>query len=222
MARLDPRAAQAHRSADQPHGARRHASDAFDVVIPSMPGYGFSGKPTATGWDPARMARAWVVLMKRLGYTDSVAQGGDWGGFVTNLMARRHPGVIGIHTNFLTCPPPIVAAALAGPPPAGLSADEQRAYDQMAFLYQHIPTLLDGRAPANPVRVGGLTRRPCRLDDRPRRDAAWADRAHSFDGVKEGLTRDDILDNITFSWLTNTGVSALVSIRKTRAASSST
>src|SRR5947207_3863533 len=110
------------------------ASDAFHVVIPSMAGYGFSGKPTTPGWDPARMARAWVELMKRLGYTQFVAQGGDWGAFVTNLMAQQAPPeLIGIHLNFSGAAPPDVAKALGsgGPPPAGLSAEEQRAYDQM-------------------------------------------------------------------------------------------
>ena len=125
------------------HGAS--ASDAFDLVIPSMAGYGFSGKPTTPGWDPARMARAWVELMKRLGYSRFAAQGGDWGGFVTNVMAEQAPPeLIGIHLNFSGAAPPDVARALqfGEPPPAGLSAEEQRAYDQMAFLYQHVPTQL--------------------------------------------------------------------------------
>ena len=125
------------------HGAS--ASDAFHVVIPSMAGYGFSGKPTTPGWDPARMARAWVELMKRLGYSRFAAQGGDWGGFVTNAMAQQAPPeLIGIHLNFSGAAPPDVAKALqsGGPPPAGLSAEELRAYHQMAFLYQHVPTQL--------------------------------------------------------------------------------
>jgi len=125
------------------HGAS--ASDAFHVVIPSMAGYGFSGKPTTPGWDPARMARAWVELMKRLGYKRFAAQGGDWGAFVTNLMAQQAPPeLIGIHLNFSGAAPPDIAKALASgaPPPAGLSAEERRAYDQMAFLYQHVPTQL--------------------------------------------------------------------------------
>src|SRR5262249_12843583 len=119
------------------------ASDAFHVVIPSMAGYGFSGKPTTPGWDPARMARAWVELMKRLGYSRFAAQGGDWGGFVTNAMAlQAPPELIGIHVNFSGAAPSDVATALqsGGPPPAGLSVAEQRAYDQMAFLYRHVPT----------------------------------------------------------------------------------
>src|SRR5436309_1898010 len=115
------------------------ASDAFDVVIPSLPGHGFSGKPTTTGWDPIRIARAWVVLMKRLGYTRFVAQGGDWGNAVTEQMALLQPaGLIGIHTNMpATVPPDIDKAAFAGAPaPSGLSGDEKHAYDQLAFFYK--------------------------------------------------------------------------------------
>ncbi len=189
------------------------ASDAFHVVIPSMAGYGFSGKPTTPGWDPARMARAWVELMKRLGYSRFAAQGGDWGGFVTNLMAQQAPPeLIGIHVNFSGAAPPDVAKALqsGGPPPAGLSAEEQRAYDQMAFLYQHVPTQL--MMAAHPQTLYGLADSPVAL-------AAWmidhdvASYGHIVklfvDGEPYGdLTRDDILDNITLSWLTNTGVSS--------------
>ena len=189
------------------------ASDAFHVVIPSMAGYGFSGKPTTPGWDPARMARAWVELMKRLGYDRFAAQGGDWGGFVTNLMAEQAPPeLIGIHLNFSGAAPPEIASALAsgGPPPAGLSAEEQRAYDQMAFLYQHVPTQL--MMAAHPQTLYGLADSPVAL-------AAWmidhdvASYGHIaklfLDGEPWGdLTRDDILDNITLSWLTNTGVSS--------------
>ena len=190
------------------HGAT--ASDAFHVVIPSMAGYGFSGKPTKPGWDPARMARAWVLLMKRLGYSRFVAQGGDWGGFVTNLMALQAPAeLIGIHVNFPGTAPSEVAKALPGPPPAGLSAEERRAYDQMAFLYGHIPTQI--MMAAHPQTLYGLADSPVAL-------AAWmidhdvASYGHLaklfLDGTPYGdLTRDDILDNITLSWLTNTGVS---------------
>ena len=120
------------------HGAS--VADAFDVVIPSLPGYGFSGQPTATGWDPVRIARAWIVLMKRLGYTKFVAQGGDWGDAVTEQMALLGaPELLGIHTNMPgAVPDEINTAALAGaPPPPGLSADERYAYDQLAFFYKH-------------------------------------------------------------------------------------
>src|SRR5687767_82597 len=189
------------------------ASDAFHVVIPSMPGYGFSGKPTTTGWDPARMARAWVELMKRLGYNRFAAQGGDWGGFVTNLMAQQAPPeLIGIHVNFSGAAPPEVSKALqsGGPPPAGLSAEEKRAYDQMAFLYRHVPTQI--MMAAHPQTLYGLADSPVAL-------AAWlidhdvASYAHIVKLFLEGepygdLTRDDILDNITLTWLTNTGVSS--------------
>ncbi len=189
------------------------ASDAFHVVIPSMAGYGFSGKPTTPGWDPARMARAWVELMKRLGYSRFAAQGGDWGGFVTNLMAQQAaPELIGIHLNFSGAAPPNVAKALqsGGPPPAGLSPDEQRAYDQMAFLYRHVPTQI--MMAAHPQTLYGLADSPVAL-------AAWmidhdvTSYGHIVklfvDGEPYGdLTRDDILDNITLSWLTNTGVSS--------------
>ncbi len=193
------------------HGAS--ASDAFHVVIPSMAGYGFSGKPTAPGWDPARMARAWVELMKRLGYSRFAAQGGDWGGFVTNAMAQQAPPeLIGIHLNFSGAAPSEVSRALASgwPAPAGLSAEEQRAYEQMASLYRHVPTQL--MMAAHPQTLYGLADSPVAL-------AAWmidhdvASYAHIvklfLDGEPYGdLTRDDILDNITLSWLTNTGVSS--------------
>jgi len=189
------------------------ASDAFHVVIPSMAGYGFSGKPTTTGWDPARMARAWVELMKRLGYSRFAAQGGDWGGFVTNLMAQQAPPeLIGIHVNFSGAAPPEVSKALQSgqPAPASLSAEEKRAYNQMAFLYQHVPTQI--MMAAHPQTLYGLADSPVAL-------AAWmidhdvASYGHIVKLFLKGepygdLTRDDILDNITLSWLTNTGVSS--------------
>jgi pimeloyl-ACP methyl ester carboxylesterase len=189
------------------------ASDAFDVVIPSGAGYGFSGKPTVPGWDPARMARAWTVLMKRLGYDRFVAQGGDWGAFVTTAMAQQAPPeLMGIHVNFPGTMPSEVTKALqsGGPAPAGLSTEEQRAYDQLAFAFQHLPTQF--MMLAHPQTLYGLADSPVAL-------AAWmidhdvASYGHIaklfVDGEPYGdLTRDDILDNITLSWLTNTGVSS--------------
>ncbi len=193
------------------HGAS--ASDAFHLVIPSMAGYGFSGKPTTPGWGPARMARAWVELMKRLGYRRFAAQGGDWGAFVTIQMAQQAPPeLIGIHVNLSAAAPSDVVNALqaGGPTPTGLSAEEQRAFDQMAFLYQHIPTQI--MMATHPQTLYGLADSPVAL-------AAWmvdhdvASYGHIaklfLDGQPYGdLTRDDILDNITLAWLTNTGVSS--------------
>jgi pimeloyl-ACP methyl ester carboxylesterase len=186
------------------------ASDAFDVVIPSLPGYGFSGKPTTTGWDPIRIARAWIVLMKRLGYTRFVAQGGDWGNAVTEQMALlAPPELIGIHTNMPATVPDDIAKALAsGAPPSGLSEDEKHAYDQLDFFYKH--GLGYAQEMANrPQTLYGIGDSPVGL-------AAWmldhdarsyALMARVFDGQREGLTRDDILDNVTL-WLTNTTVSS--------------
>jgi pimeloyl-ACP methyl ester carboxylesterase len=137
------------------------APDAFHVVIPSMAGYGFSGKPTTGGWDPARMARAWTVLMKRLGYSRFAAQGGDWGALVTNEMAQQAPAeLIGIHVNFPATAPSDVAEALGSgkPAPAGLSTEEQRAYDQLAFLFRNIPT--QQMMAAHPQTLYGLADSP--------------------------------------------------------------
>jgi pimeloyl-ACP methyl ester carboxylesterase len=188
------------------------AADAFHVVVPSLPGHGFSGKPTTTGWDPIRIARAWVVLMKRLGYTRFVAQGGDWGNAVTEQMSLLGvPELIGIHTNMpATVPPDIDKAALAGAPaPSGLSADEKQAYDQLSYFYKH--GLGYAQEMANrPQTLYGIGDSPVGL-------AAWmidhdADSyaliARVFDGKPEGLTRDDILDNVTLYWLTNTATSS--------------
>jgi pimeloyl-ACP methyl ester carboxylesterase len=188
------------------------AADAFDVVIPSLPGYGFSGKPTTTGWDPIRIARAWTVLMKRLGYTRYVAQGGDWGNAVTEQMALLGvPELIGIHTNMPATVPAEIEKALAagGPPPSGLSADEKHAYDQLAFFYKQ--GLAYAQEMSNrPQSIYGI-------GDSPVGMAAWmidhdADSysliARVFDGQREGLTRDDILDNVTLYWLTNTTISS--------------
>jgi pimeloyl-ACP methyl ester carboxylesterase len=192
------------------HGAT--ASDAFDVVIPSMPGYGFSDKPTAPGWDAFRIARAWNVLMKRLGYTRFVAQGGDWGAVVTDLMAAEAPPeLIGIHTNMAGVVPPEVenAALLAGqPPPSGLSAEERRAWEQLASFGKHLAyAVLMGTRPQT---LTGLADSPVGLAafmiDHD--DPSYQLIARVFDGRSEGLTRDDVLDNITLFWLTNTAISA--------------
>ena len=188
------------------------AEDSFDVVIPSMPGYGFSGKPTSPGWGPEHIARAWVVLMKRLGYQKFVAQGGDWGALVTDMMgAQAAPELLAIHTNMPgAVPSAIDAAAFSGAPaPSGLTAEEQHAFDQLAFFYKH--GLGYAIEMANrPQTLYGLADSPVGL-------AAWildhdaaseAMMARVFEGKPEGLTRDDILDNITLYWLTNTGVSS--------------
>jgi pimeloyl-ACP methyl ester carboxylesterase len=188
------------------------ASDAFDLVIPSLPGYGFSGKPTKTGWDPIRVARAWVALMKRLGYTQFVAQGGDWGNAVTEQMALlAPPGLLGIHTNMPATVPADVERALHSgePAPLGLSDDERRAYDQLDFFYKH--GLGYAQEMANrPQTLYAIADSPVGL-------AAWmldhdarsyALIARVFDGQREGLTKDDILDNVTLYWLTNTAVSS--------------
>ncbi len=192
------------------HGG--NASDAFDVVIPSLPGYGFSGKPTTTGWDPQRIARAWIALMQRLGYTRYVAQGGDWGNAVTEQMALiAPPELIGMHTNMPATVPDDIANALkyGNPAPAGLAGDEKHAFDQLDYFYKH--GLGYAQEMANrPQTLYGIEDSPIGL-------AAWmidhdaasqALIARVFDGQAEGLTRDDILDNITLYWLTNTGVSS--------------
>ena len=191
------------------HGAS--AADAFDVVISSMPGYGFSGKPSTTGWDPAQIARAWVVLMKRLGYTKFVAQGGDWGAIITDLMATQgHPELIGIHSNMPgVLSADIDKAALGGAPaPSGLSADEKLAYERVASVYAKgigygyqmglRPQALYGIADF-PVGIAGY------FLDHDARSLPMISRA--FDGHPEGLTRDDVLDNVTLTWLTNTFIS---------------
>jgi len=188
------------------------AADAFDVVIPSLPGYGFSGKPTATGWDPDRISRAWIVLMKRLGYTKYVAQGGDWGNCVTELMAlKTPPGLLGISTNMAaTVPADIDKMALAGaPPPANLSADELRAYTQLAFFYAHGLGYAEEMA-NRPQTLYGIADSPVGLAAwiLDHDSASYALITRVFDGQAEGLTRDDILDNITLYWLTNTAESS--------------
>jgi pimeloyl-ACP methyl ester carboxylesterase len=187
------------------------AGDAFHVVIPSMPGYAFSGKPTETGWGPERIARTWSVLMKRLGYTRYVAQGGDWGAVVVDLMGVQAPeGLLAIHTNMpAVIPPAIDAAAFAGAPaPAGLSADEKHAYEQVAAFYKNVYyAFLMGTRPQT---LTAMADSPVGLAtfmiDHDARSLELISRA--FDGVPEGLSRDDVLDNITLFWLTNSGVSA--------------
>jgi pimeloyl-ACP methyl ester carboxylesterase len=188
------------------------ADDAFDVVIPSLPGYGYSGTPTELGWEPIRIARAWIELMRRLGYTRYVAQGGDWGNAVTEQMAlQTPPGLIGIHTNMPATIPDDIAKVLAvgGPEPSGLSADEKYAWNQLDFFYKK------GLGYANEMALRPQTLYA--LQDSPVGLAAWMlDHdsqsldmiARVFDGKSEGLTRDDILDNVTLYWFTNTAVSS--------------
>jgi pimeloyl-ACP methyl ester carboxylesterase len=188
------------------------ASDAFHLVIPSLPGYGFSGKPSQPGWNPVRIARAWATLMQRLGYTQYVAQGGDWGNAISEIMALQQPsGLLGIHTNMAATVPPDVSRALAmgGPPPASLSPDEKHAWDQLADFYKNglgYALEMNNR----PQTLYGIVDSPVGL-------AAWMiDHdirsyqmiARAFDGKSEGLTRDDVLDNITLYWLTNTAISS--------------
>ena len=197
------------------HGAS--ASDAFHLVIPSMPGYGFSGKPTSIGWGPERMARAWTELMKRLGYTRYVAQGGDWGAFVVDQMGLQAPsGLLGIHTNMpATVPADIDKALLAGrPTPSGLSVEEQRAYEQLIRTFKQVDyaRLMGSR----PQTLYGIADSPVGLaawlldhnDAGGQPAAAVAAALNRTTSTTGELTRDEILDNITLYWLTNTGVSA--------------
>jgi pimeloyl-ACP methyl ester carboxylesterase len=197
------------------HGASEE--DAFHVVIPSMPGYAFSGKPTSTGWGPERMGRAWAELMKRLGYSRYVAQGGDWGAFVVDQMGLQAPeGLLAIHTNMpATVPAEADKASLAGePPPAGLSAEERRAYEQLLRTYGQVeyarymaarPQTLYGIADS-PVGLAAWLLDHNDADGQPAAAVVAALDRHTSDTGE--LTRDEVLDNITLYWLTNTGVSA--------------
>jgi pimeloyl-ACP methyl ester carboxylesterase len=187
------------------------AEDAFDVVIPSIPGYGFSGKPTTTGWDPQHIARAWIVLMKRLGYTKFVAQGGDWGAVITDQMGLlAPPELLGIHVNMAGIfPADIDKAAFSGAPaPSGLSADEKVAYERLQFVYQK-GIAYGFQMGLRPQTLYGIADSPVGLAayflDHDTRSYEMI--ARVFDGKSEGLTRDDILDNITITWLTNTALS---------------
>jgi len=192
------------------HGGK--AEDAFDVVIPSLPGHGCSGKPTTPGWDVPRIARAWATLMNRLGYTRYVAQGGDWGNAVTEVMAvQAPPGLLGISTNMAATVPAEISKAMAAgnPPPSTLTPDERNAWDQLDLFYKK-GLAYASEMSLRPQTLYGIADSPVGL-------AAWIldhdARSYSliarvFDGHPEGLTRDDILDNITMYWLTNTAISS--------------
>ena len=189
-----------------------NAEDAFDVVIPSIPGYGFSDPPTSVGWDPAKIASVWVALMKRLGYNRFVAQGGDWGAMIVDVMGKQAPPeLLGIHLNWVFAIPPDIDRAVqtGGALPSNLSADERHAIEQLDFFYKH--------GVGYAVEMSNRPQTIYAVGDSPVGLAAWLlDHdarsyeliARVFDGKKEGLTRDDILDNITLYWLTNTAVSS--------------
>jgi pimeloyl-ACP methyl ester carboxylesterase len=187
------------------------ASYAFDLVIPSMPGYGYSGKPTTAGWDVAHIAHAWAVLMKRLGYTQFVAQGGDWGALIVDQMGvDAPPELLGIHSNMPGIfPNDIDKAAFSGAPaPSGLSADEKLAYERLQFVYQK-GIAYGFQMGLRPQTLYGIADSPVGLAayflDHDARSYELI--ARVFEGKSEGLTRDDILDNITIAWLTNTALS---------------
>jgi pimeloyl-ACP methyl ester carboxylesterase len=192
------------------HGG--NASEAFHLVIPSLPGHGFSGKPTAPGWTPVSIARAWGTLMQRLGYTRYVAQGGDWGNAVAEVMAlQQPPGLLGIHTNMAATVPADVSKALSvgGSPPDGFSVDEKHAWDQLDDFYKH--GLAYAQEMSNrPQTLYGIADSPVGLAawmlDHDVRSYGMISRV--FDGKAEGLTRDDVLDNVTLYWLTNTAISS--------------
>jgi pimeloyl-ACP methyl ester carboxylesterase len=187
------------------------ASDAFDIVIPSMPGYGFSGKPLTTGWGPERIAQAWTTLMRRVGYKHFVAQGGDWGATVTEQMGvQAPPELLGIHTNMPgAIPAEIDQASFAGAPaPSGLSDEERSTYEQLVFFYKHVYYAL--WMATRPQTLTGFADSPIGLATflLDHDMASLQMIARSFDGQTEGLTPDDVLDNVTLFWLTNTGVSS--------------
>ena len=187
------------------------ADDAFDVIIPSLPGYGFSERPAEAGWNPPRVAQAWITLVKRLGYTRFLAQGGDWGALMTELIGvMAPPELVAIHTNMPSTVPPEIFQALRdnNGPPAGLPDEEQRAYERLEVFFYH------GLAYAN--QMGQRPQTLYGIADSPVGLAAWfLDHdissyrmiARAFDGEVEGLSRDDVLDNITITWLTNTAIS---------------
>jgi pimeloyl-ACP methyl ester carboxylesterase len=191
------------------HGGK--AEDAFDIVIPSIPGHGFSGKPTELGWNPVRVAKAWITLMKRLGYTKFVAQGGDWGNAISETMALiAPPELLGIHTNMPATEPAEISKALAaGTMPPDLTADEKNAYEQLDYFNK--------KGLGYAIEMSNKPQTLYGLDDSPIGLAAWMlDHdirsyeliTRTFNGQKEGLSRDDILDNITLYWITNTAVSS--------------
>jgi pimeloyl-ACP methyl ester carboxylesterase len=192
------------------HGAS--AGDAFHLVIPSLPGHGFSGKPTETGWDPIRIAKAWAVLMERLGYDRYVAQGGDWGNAVTEQLALlKPPGLVGIHTNMpATLSPEISAGVQAGEPvPEGLSADEKKAYEILAHFFA-TGTGYAGEMGNRPQTLYGIADSPVGLAAwmLDHDEASYQLIARAFVGDPGGLSRDDVLDNATHYWLTNTAISS--------------
>jgi pimeloyl-ACP methyl ester carboxylesterase len=200
------------------HGG--NASDAFHLVIPSMPGYGFSAKPTTPGWDPARLARAWVVLMKRLGYTRFVAQGGDWGAIVTDVMAAQgHPELIGIHSNMPGAVPPEISKAIAtgNPAPVGLSGEERAQFEKLKDLFAKGVYYAYEMA-TRPQTLYGIADSPAGLaawlidlgdgDAKPAAALSTALHTPTKGQPRDQLTRDDVLDNITLFWLTNTGISS--------------